>query len=66
MSKAFDFTLPDMTCGHCASRIRTLIADIDAGATVDIDLASHRIRIESSLDPEVFRTALIAEDYPPA
>ena len=60
-----EFTIPDMTCGHCAGRIRTAVAEVDAGANVDIDLASHTVRITSSHDEALFRKALSDADYPP-
>ncbi|WP_018410230.1 heavy-metal-associated domain-containing protein [Methyloversatilis thermotolerans] len=66
MSQTVEFTVPDMTCGHCAGRIEALVAGLDAKARVDIDLPGHRVRIESDTDAEVFRAALIEADYPPA
>jgi copper chaperone len=66
MSTSIEFTVPDMTCGHCAGRIKALVAGIDAEAKVDIDLPTHRVRIESAEDAETFRSALAEADYPPA
>lgn len=66
MSTTIEFTVPDMTCGHCAGRIKALVAGIDAEAKVDIDLPTHRVRIESAEDAETFRSALAEADYPPA
>lgn len=66
MSTTIEFTVPDMTCGHCAGRIKALVAAIDADAKVDIDLPAHRVRIDSSAAAETFRAALIEADYPPA
>lgn len=61
-----EFTVPDMTCGHCAGRIRSAVAEVDANATVDIDIARHAVRITSSRDESLFREALADADYPPA
>ncbi|AOF81991.1 heavy-metal-associated domain protein [Methyloversatilis sp. RAC08] len=60
-----EFTVPDMTCGHCAGRIRSAVAEVDAKATVDIDIAGKRVRIESAKDEALFREALDDADYPP-
>ena len=60
-----EFIVSDMTCGHCADRIRTAIAEVDAKATVDIDLAQKRVRIVSAQDEALFRGALTDADYPP-
>ncbi|MBU0602536.1 MAG: heavy-metal-associated domain-containing protein [Gammaproteobacteria bacterium] len=61
-----EFTVPDMTCGHCAGRIRTAVSEVDGKATVDIDIARHVVRIQSSQDEALFRQALADADYPPA
>jgi copper chaperone len=61
-----EFTVPDMTCGHCAGRIRAAVSDVDNKANVDIDLARHLVRITSSQDEALFREALTDADYPPA
>ena len=42
------FRVDDMTCGHCVGSITKSIKAIDAGATVQIDLATHRVDIEPS------------------
>jgi copper chaperone len=41
------FQVNDMTCGHCVGAITQAIQKLDAGATVHIDLATHRVDIES-------------------
>ena len=40
------FQVDDMTCGHCVSMITKAVRDADKKATVNIDLASHRVDIE--------------------
>lgn len=40
------FEVNDMTCGHCVSTITKAIKAADKDATVQIDLASHRVEIE--------------------
>ncbi len=66
MNRTIEFTVPDMTCGHCAGRIRAAVADVDADAKVDIDIAAHKVRIESTADATTLREALADADYPPA
>ena len=36
----------DMTCGHCVSSITKAVKAVDSDATVQIDLAPHRVEIE--------------------
>jgi copper chaperone len=40
------FQVNDMTCGHCVGTITKAVAAADQGATVRIDLPSHRVEIE--------------------
>jgi copper chaperone len=40
------FQVNDMTCGHCVGTITKAVTAADQGATVRIDLASHRVEIE--------------------
>lgn len=40
------FQVNDMTCGHCVGTITKAVAAADKGATVRIDLDSHRVEIE--------------------
>ena len=42
------FEVKDMTCGHCVSTVGNAVKAVDAGARVQIDLASHRVEIESA------------------
>jgi copper chaperone len=42
------FEVNDMTCGHCVNTITRAIRAADPAAQVQIDLAAHRVHIESS------------------
>ena len=58
-----ELTLPTMTCGHCVKTVTQTVQRLDAGATVDIDLAQHRVRIESKHAAQEFMAALAVEGY---
>jgi copper chaperone len=60
-----EFTLPTMTCGHCAATVTRTVQRLDAQARIDIDLPSHRVRIESQQAPESIAKALSEEGYAP-
>ena len=49
-STMLELTLPTMTCGHCVSVVTKAIKQTDPQASVEIDLASHRLRIETTED----------------
>lgn len=41
------YTVTGMTCGHCVSAVREEVRKIAGVETVDVDLASGRLTIES-------------------
>lgn len=61
-----ELTLPTMTCGHCVKTVTETVQRVDAHAKVAVDLASHKVRIESQQPAEPFRAALTEEGYAPA
>jgi copper chaperone len=61
-----EFTIPTMTCGHCVRTVTETVHQVDAQASVDIDLVTHRVRIESQRAREDFEKALADEGYQPA
>ena len=40
------FEVNDMSCGHCVSAITKALKQVDEGAQVRIDLATHRVEVE--------------------
>ena len=58
-----ELKLPTMTCGHCVKVVTRTVQQLDAAAKVEIDLAEHRVRIESTTRIEVLRAALAEEGY---
>lgn len=61
-----DLKLPAMTCGHCVQTVTRTVQAVDPAATVEVDLPTHRVRIDSALDAGPFRAALAEEGYAPA
>ena len=45
------FEVKDMSCGHCVKAITQAVKALDHGAQVRIDLATHRVEIESGGAP---------------
>ena len=61
-----ELTLPTMTCGHCAKTVTSTVQRVDAQATLQIDLPTHTVKIESQQPREAFAAALAEEGYAPA
>ena len=60
-----ELTLPTMTCGHCVSVVTKAIKQTDPQAWVEIDLASHRVRVETTEDREAIESAVAEAGYAP-
>ena len=58
-----ELTLPDMTCGHCVKTVTQTVKALDPQAQVETDLATHRVRIETTQAPEAVKAALAEEGY---
>jgi copper chaperone len=61
-----ELTLPTMTCGHCERTVKQAVQSVDPQAKVDVDLASHRVRIDTQRERAAFVQALSDEGYVPA
>ena len=60
------FKVDDMTCGHCVQAITQAVKGADAGATLRIELASHRVEIDSTkLDARRLHDAIADAGYTP-
>ena len=61
-----ELTLPSMTCGHCVNVVTQAIKQADPKATVEIDLASHRVRIETTEGRATIESVVTEAGYAPA
>lgn len=61
-----EFTLPDMSCGHCASTVTQTCKLVDPAAKVQVDLNTRQVKVESAEDREEFVQALTEAGYAPA
>ncbi|KQO00282.1 MULTISPECIES: heavy-metal-associated domain-containing protein [Stenotrophomonas] len=55
----------NMTCGGCARSVTATVKEVDPAATVEIDLATKRVRIASTQPAERFASALDEAGFPP-
>ncbi len=59
-----EFEIPDMSCGHCAGVITQTVKQLDAGATVNIDLPGKKVTVETTQDRQTVAQALTEAGYP--
>ena len=60
-----EFNVEGMSCGHCVSRVTKAVMRVDSAANVAVDLASHKVRVQTSEDRATVAAALIDAGYPP-
>ena len=58
-------TVTGMTCGHCATSVREEVGAIPGVRTVDVDVATGLVTIdsESRLDPVAINDAVVEAGY---
>jgi copper chaperone len=55
--------VPDMACGACSATITKAVTTLDPTATVDADLKTKWVKIESQVDEARLRGAIAAAGY---
>lgn len=60
-----EFNVEGMSCGHCVSRVTKAVKDADPAARVEVDLAHHKVRVETGEDRTTVAAALTDAGYPP-
>jgi copper chaperone len=59
-----EFQVEGMSCNHCVSKVTRSIRKTDDAATVDVDLAAKKVRVQSSADPDELCAAITEAGYP--
>lgn len=60
-----EFTVQDMTCGHCVSTVTKAVKGVEPQAIVDIDLDHHIIKVTGADDPNAIEEAIREAGYTP-
>ncbi len=60
-----EFTIPDVSCGHCVGVVQKTVKAVDGTATVEVDIPTKKVRIESTADKATLANALVAAGYAP-
>ena len=61
-----EFSVPDMSCGHCASMVTKTVKFVDPNATVEVDVAQKKVRVESTENRSALVEALTEAGDPPS
>ena len=57
------FQVAGMTCGGCARSVTNAVKGVDAGASVNVDLATKIVAVDSRADTKAIAGAIKAAGY---
>ena len=60
-----EFTVQDMTCGHCAATITDAVKSLDPEGRCEIDLAAKRVKVESAFTADRVAAAIAKAGFSP-
>ncbi len=60
----YELQVEGMTCGGCAASVKRSVQAVDNSARVEVDLASKKVRVESSADLQAVTAAITNGGYP--
>ena len=58
-----EFLVEGMSCGHCVNVVTEAIHALDPAATVDVNLGSKHVRVDSDVDGFLLSQALMDAGY---
>lgn len=60
-----EFTVQDMTCGHCAATITDAVKAVDPEGRCEIDLGAKRVKVASAFPAERIQAAIARAGFTP-
>jgi copper chaperone len=60
----YELQVENMSCGHCVATVTRAVKAVDAGAIVDIDLASKKVKVDSGAALDAVKSAIVEAGYP--
>ena len=59
----YNFTVSDMTCGHCASTIEKAVKSADPACEIKIDVAARKVQVETARPAQDIADAIKLAGY---
>lgn len=59
-----EFQVEGMSCGHCVKAVTQAVQEVDAAASVVVDLAAQQVRVESTADSAALAGAIAEAGFP--
>lgn len=60
----YQLQVEEMSCGHCVASVTKAVKALDALATVEVDLASKQVKVDSQATLETLKSAIVAAGFP--
>ena len=60
-----EYSVQDMTCGHCAATITEAVKSVDPAGRCEVDLAARRVRIDSAMSADRIAAAIAKAGFTP-
>lgn len=60
----YEFEVKNLSCGHCVATVTRAVQAQDPKATVEVNLKTKRVSVQSSAGEIQLREAMAAVDYP--
>jgi len=60
----YELQVENMSCGHCVASVTKAVKAVDSGATVDIDLAGKKVKVDSGAALDAVKSAIAEAGYP--
>jgi copper chaperone len=60
----YQLQVEDMGCGHCVASVTKAVKALDAQASVEVDLASKQVKVQSGVPLEAVTAAIADAGFP--
>jgi copper chaperone len=61
-----ELRIPQMTCSHCVKAVTEAVKTVDPAARVQVDLATHQVKVDTVAPREAVVARLADAGYAPA
>jgi copper chaperone len=60
----YQLQVEEMSCGHCVASVTRAVKAVDAQASVEVDLASRQVKVQSGAPLEAVKAAIADAGFP--
>lgn len=60
----YQLQVEEMSCGHCVASVTKAVKAVDAQASVEVDLASRQVKVQSGAPLEAVKAAIADAGFP--